>query len=307
MPSALMLTEDALPKYNESESDEQRIKDIYSYLFMLVEQLRYSLANLGASNFNDTELGLIGEGITEDLDAEVELITKALVGETGSVAQIIASGDALIARITDAEDKAAEAIMTVDGLRFSVSDGDGNSTVLTLMSGNTALDSATITITGVVTFNDLEKKGATKINGGNITTGTITAIDISACDVYGSNIHGSDITLYYESDQYDDCELKFMWGGTRVGTLGFDYDEDVSDTPAVSLSSRLSTDLMLTSANDLYIWARRGAVYLDSADYIKLQSDAVLIDNPTLYDTDGGEWTFSREGIFRNGILHFPI
>ena len=306
MPSALMLTEDALPKYNESESDEQRIKDIYSYLFMLVEQLRYSLGNLGASNFNDTELGLIGEGITAELDGEVSLITKALVGETGSIAQIIASGDALYARIADAEEKAVEAIATVDGLQFKVTNGEESST-LQLFSGNTVLTSANIQITGMVTFSDLETSGSTRINGGNIVTGTITAIDITACDIYGSDIRGSNVTLYYESNQCDDCDLKFMWGGTRVGTLGFDYDEDVSDTPFVCLSSGFSTDLMLTSANDLYMWARRGAILLESADYIKLQSDAVYIDNPTIYDANGGEWTFSREGIFRNGILHFPI
>ena len=325
MPTALMLTEDALPKYNERENDEQRIKDIYSYLFMLVEQLRYSLGNLGASNFNDTELDLLGEDITKELDDEVKLISHVLVGETGSLSQIIASGDAiytrlsniegdvtelyetadgLMLRIADAEDGLTEVIATVNGLTFKVSNGEESST-LKLYSGATLLTSANIKITGYVTFSDLEGEGTTVINGANVSTGTITAIEIAACDIYGSDIHGSNVTLYYDHDEYDDCAIYFDWGGSKVGYLGFEYDTDYSDRPFVMLSSKFSTDLWLKSAADMYINVKRD-LYVNATD-ITLTADAVYIDNPVLYDEDGGEWTFSQEGIFRNGVLHFPI
>jgi hypothetical protein len=289
-----MLTEDALPKYNERDNDEQRLKDIYSYLFMLVEQLRYSLGNLGASNFNETELNLIGEGITEELDGEVDLITKALVGETGSIAQILASGDALLARITDAEDKATEAIMTVDGLSFKVTNGEQSST-LQLFSGATVLSSANIQITGMVTFLDLKQSGKTQINGSNITTGTISAIDINGCN----------ITMYYDSDLGDDSSVTFVWGRRQVGSLGFKYDPDSGDNPYVALKTDFAMDLVIVSDNEMHINSEDG-MFINAAT-ITLSAEDVYIYRPTLYDVNNGAWTFSREGIKRNGVLHFPI
>ena len=294
MPSALMLTEDALPKYNERDNDEQRLKDIYSYLFMLVEQLRYSLGNLGASNFNETELNLIGEGITEELDGEVDLITKALVGETGSIAQILASGDALYARIANAEGKATEAIATLDGLQFKVTNGEQSST-LQLFSGATVLSSAKIQITGMVTFLDLQQTGKTQINGANITTGTISAIDINGCN----------ITMYYDSDYGDESSLSFVWGKRQVGGLGFSYDPNVSDDPYIALASDFGMNIHIDSDNEMYINSEEG-MFINAAE-ITLRAEDVYIYRPTLYDVNNGAWTFSREGIKRNGVLHFPI
>lgn len=61
-----------------------------------------------------------------------------------------------------------------DGMVLSTSNGSSSSTI-SLKSGGTTISSASITLTGMVTFSDLSTAGWTTINGSNITTGTIDA------------------------------------------------------------------------------------------------------------------------------------
>lgn len=61
----------------------------------------------------------------------------------------------------------------LDSISLSVSNYGTRST-LTLTAGETTLSSASINITGFVTFSNLSTSGQTTINGDNITTGTIT-------------------------------------------------------------------------------------------------------------------------------------
>lgn len=50
---------------------EQKLRAIEDYLVQLLEQLRYTLNNLGAENFNETDLKNIGEVITAPIEAEI--------------------------------------------------------------------------------------------------------------------------------------------------------------------------------------------------------------------------------------------
>lgn len=69
-------------------SVEERFGRIQSYLFMLQEQLRYSLANMDADNFNEEGLTEIGRIITEPLTISIEngeekkTVVKLRAGET---------------------------------------------------------------------------------------------------------------------------------------------------------------------------------------------------------------------------------
>ena len=49
-----------LLKFTGETSDSEKIEQITSYLFMLLEQLRYSLSNLDKDNFNEAGLDEIG-------------------------------------------------------------------------------------------------------------------------------------------------------------------------------------------------------------------------------------------------------
>ena len=65
-----------------------------------------------------------------------------------------------------------------DGITLTTTNGSTSSTIRIKHNGVT-IDSASVSFSGVVTFDDLETEGNTTINGANITTGTIDAAYIS--------------------------------------------------------------------------------------------------------------------------------
>ena len=60
------------PDINKKGSTDEKLRDIYNYLYMLVEQLRYSLANLGVNNFNEKEIESLAKTITEPVYLSLE-------------------------------------------------------------------------------------------------------------------------------------------------------------------------------------------------------------------------------------------
>ena len=226
MPSNILNTDIMFPQFREGQSSEQKLNDVLNYLFMLREQLRYSLANLGVENINPSSLDEIGEIITEpvyvqlsdaegnitSLTAEVGLLSSRLTDTEGNVSSMVQTTTSLSARVTDAEGNIGSLQLTsqslqasvsalngsvtsltatINGLTLSVTNGS-ESSVLRLMSGTAQLSSANITFSGMVTFTDLANTGTgTVINGGNVSTGEISAISISACTIDGSTVSGS--------------------------------------------------------------------------------------------------------------------
>lgn len=72
-------------------------------------------------------------------------------------------------------------------LTLSVSNGE-ESSVISLKNGEITLASKTITLSGLVSFTDLSTKGATTINGDNITTGKISAALVDTSDLVVENV-----------------------------------------------------------------------------------------------------------------------
>lgn len=327
MPTALMLTEDALPKYNEAQDDTQRIKEIYNYLFMLVEQLRYSLANLGVQNFNETELDNISDSISDPLKEDIGMLSHTIENQSGSIAELTLTADALVSRMTNAEGDIStltqtatslssrissaegdisEISQTVNGLSFSVTNGSSSS-IIRLMSGSIQLSSANITFSGMVTFSDLSTAGRTTINGGNITTGTIEAIDISGCTITGSEFksvltssgyNSGTLSFYYQTESY-------LAGGIILDDTGSGgiYESRYRMFLYTNNVRGVAFGLKLQSAGSTSIEANQG-VYIYGSSYITLDSGSdVTINNPVLIDSSGGTWVFNSQGIFRDGYL----
>lgn len=327
MPTALMLTEDALPKYNEAQDNTQRIKEIYNYLFMLVEQLRYSLANLGVQNFNEAELDNISDSISDPLKDDINVVTKKISDVEGNVNELVISSEALSNRITDAEGNInqltltavslnsrisdaegniSEISQTVNGLSFSVTNGSSSS-IIRLMSGSIQLSSASISFSGMVTFSDLSTSGRTTINGGNITTGTIEAIDISGCTITGSEFksvltssgyNSGTLSFYYQTESY-------LAGGIVLDDTGSGgiYESRYRMFLYTNNVRGVAFGLKLQSAGSTSIEANQG-VYIYGSSYITLDSGGdVTINNPVLIDSSGGTWVFNSQGIFRDGYL----
>lgn len=318
MPSNLMLSEQALPKFTEGQGDRERIAAIYNYLYMLLEQLRYTFANLGRENINDTEFEVMADTITEplflrleDTDGNVsvlqntaELLASRIQNAEGDISSLVQTASSLTSRIEGAEGSITEISQTVHGLTFTVENGSSYS-MLRLLANGIELTSANIAFTGVVTFGDLENEGFTTINGSNIKTGKIKAIEIDGCDITGSLLNtileadgtvSGAVNLYYIDKDY-------LAGGIRLDDTGagteierqyrmFLYTNEVNGVPfAMKLQSAGGVSIE-TPAN---IWQEAGTE-------ICLVAPDVQIDNCTI-NTPGGHYTFTDGGIYFNGEL----
>lgn len=72
MPGNILNADTGFPQFTGSESNEQKLDKVMNYLYMLLEQLRYTLNNLDSDNFNETGLKEIAEGISRPLATSFE-------------------------------------------------------------------------------------------------------------------------------------------------------------------------------------------------------------------------------------------
>lgn len=236
MPNSLLSADTMFPNFRDGQGTDAKIDEITNYLYMLLEQLRYTLANLGQENFNATELDGIANWITDPVFVKLE-------GVEGEMATIGVSLDGLYTRVTDAEGNISVLTQTAEGLTSRMTDAEGNISVLTqsattlgtritnaegsistltqsvdsitlnVANGTTSsvislskdgavVSSQQIVMSGLVTFASLQTSGATIINGDNISTGKISAITLQACQMDCTLLSGQSesdgkISFYY--------------------------------------------------------------------------------------------------------------
>lgn len=328
MPSNILNTDVMFPQLTGGKSTEQTIYEVLNYLYMLREQLRYSLANLGIENINPTSFEEIANIITEpvylqlkdeegnmaSLIAEVDSLSSRLTDTEGNVSSLVQTTTSLSTRMTDAEGnigtlqvtatslqtsvssldgEVTKITQTVNGLELSVTNGE-DSSVLRLMSGSAQLSSATIEITGMVTFSDLSNTdGKTVINGGNVSTGTISAINIEGCNITGSTFKtilsssgnvGGEIKMYYINDVSDN----YLAGGLRLDSDGgsgdaryrlFLFTENVlGENFALKLDA--AGAMSLESGSDIYIIANGSGEVSISGSTIRLIGQVLVNGSP---------------------------
>ena len=72
MPSNILAADVLFPHLTAEQSTDEKFTVVTDYLYMLLEQLRYTLANLGQENFNETELDSIGKVIMEPVYVQLQ-------------------------------------------------------------------------------------------------------------------------------------------------------------------------------------------------------------------------------------------
>lgn len=306
MPTSFFSMENQLPRVGDNLSLEAKVDQIHSYLYQLVEQLRYTMGNLGRENLNDTEYINITNEISEPLEKDISVIVKSLAGADGTLTDLTLVPGALLIRMSDAEGAVSELSQTVNGLTLSVSNGSYSSTIK-LMSGSIQLASSVISFSGMVTFSDLSGEGRTTINGSNITTGTISAINIEGCTISGSLFKST-----LESDGSPSGALSFYYINENNLAGGILLDDTGAGTTfeaqyRMFLYTRsvggVAFGLKLLAAGGMSLESYK-SIYMYAPSYITLECDgSISIHNPILIDADGGRWTFNSEGIFRDGSL----
>lgn len=114
MPTSLLSTDTMFPNFKGNETTEEKVDQIQNYLYMLVEQLRYSMANVGKENFNETEFDSIVNLITEPVYLQLK-------NETGEInSSIQATAENLTLRIEGVNENLGETNQIVTTLQASV-------------------------------------------------------------------------------------------------------------------------------------------------------------------------------------------
>lgn len=274
MPSNLLTVDTAFPAFTEEQTTDQKLDVVTNYLYMLLEQLRYTLQNLGMGNFNGAELTELGLMISEPISVHLEslegnlldlrITTSGLSAQienvAGSVHDLEITADQLTSQIEDAEGNISAIEQYAKSITLSVTNGETSSTVK-LLAGGVEIASQVISMNGLVTFTGLED-GTTVINGGCIQTGII------------------------------DAEYLNLTGAIRFPDLSSDVQDDISQA--------------LSTASDAYDLAYGNQL----PSYIKsTYIDATKIQSPQVYAGEfyGNEFNVYAEGEDGSFSLFAPV
>ena len=321
MPSNWLYIDSNFPTFTGEESLKEQVTTIQNYMYMLVEQLRYTLHNLDLSNMNQTAVGAWEDAITEPIYVQLEGsderitqiaittagLTARMSDAEGNITALQTTSEGLALQITNAEGDitALQATagelsstvanqqgqitalqQTVNGFSISASNGESSSWIY-LTSGGITLASAQIAFTGMVTFWDLEQSGATTINGDNITTGTI----------YADIIHlGGQMDVYQTA-----------YGFSLGGYIGYmsGMSASGSSTPGIAIASSNEAAVVICTTNG----ARMGydgvstvtctgtQVEIYSAYSVFLEGDTVYINGEPAATSDARLKTDARQDV----------
>lgn len=123
MPTTFQLVETTFPN-GEGKNTQEQIEGIYDYLFVLLEQLRYTLFNLDDSNVNPNAMSDFIKNIREPIYAKIEDTDK-------NVNELSITAKGLSARISSAEGNITQLGATANGLSARISSNEGSITNLT--------------------------------------------------------------------------------------------------------------------------------------------------------------------------------
>ena len=250
MPSNWLYIDTNFPSFTQKESVNDKVETMQDYLFMLVEQLRYTLHNLDLSNMNKTAA-----------DEFVKQITDPIYGD-----------------IKDAEGNITQLQATAKGLQASVSNLNGSVTNLTAdVNGIRATVSTKIDATQAQSIFDQSATGFTlgatsgengtifKLNYNGVQVASTGSIDlcVDAVNIYGTltagALRGGSVSLLAGNTPVGSMDLAYTgtgqvgvgltatYGGMKMHAAGNIFLEselgpfaligkdDASDYPVVSL------------------------------------------------------------------------
>ena len=235
MPSNWLYIDTNFPSFTQKESVNDKVETMQDYLFMLVEQLRYTLHNLDLSNMNKTAADEFVKQITDPIYGEIK-------DAEGNITQVALVAEGLAARIGDAEGNITQLQATAKGLQASVSNLDGAITNIKAdVNGIRATVSTKIDATQAQSIFDQSAEGFTlaassgedgtvfklKYNGALIaSTGSID-VCVDAVNIYGTltatKLRGGSISVV--DDDNNEC-------GTIQTTYASssDYKLDISSS-----------------------------------------------------------------------------
>lgn len=182
MPSSLQTLDTAFPKIDDHKTTEENFNQVVNYLYMLLENLRYTLGNLGEENFNDAELESLAKLIREPIWARIE-------DNEGNIHTLNVTAENLLSQVSDINGNLSTLQQTAETLSSEISDVEGNVSTLTQTAESLSsrisdnegnISSLTQTVSGL--------SSRISDNEGNISSLTQTASSLSSkiSDVEGN-------------------------------------------------------------------------------------------------------------------------
>lgn len=117
MPANWLYMDSKFPDFNGDISTEEKLEQLQNYLYMLVEQMRYTTQNLDTTNLNQTALNSWEEAITKPLylmlEGEGERLTQLSVTADGLTA-MVQSQQQQVQEVKDAQEDAQNALEGLD-------------------------------------------------------------------------------------------------------------------------------------------------------------------------------------------------
>ena len=143
MPNAWAMIDTSFPTFTGKETYREQVGALQDYLYLVVEELKYQLANLNTQNWNKTALETFQKDTTAETDEQVKLLQEQLVSITNRLTAFNTSLSQLTERV---KDSAEELPKLWEGLELLAGDVDARSEII-VPDGN---GGATIGKTGAV-------------------------------------------------------------------------------------------------------------------------------------------------------------
>lgn len=220
MPTTFQLVETTFPN-GEGKDTQEQINGVYDYLFVLLEQLRYTLFNLDGSNINQNALSEFIKNISEPIYAKI-----ADTDENVNEISITAKG--LDARLSDAEGNITQLDTTAKGLQVSVSNLDGAVTnIKTDVNGIRATVSTKIDATQAQSIFDQSATGftlgATSGENGTIFKLNYNGVQIASTGTVDLHVKSVNIDGTLTAGALRGGSVSLLAGDTPVGSMDLAY------------------------------------------------------------------------------------
>ena len=307
MPSSLQTLDTAFPKIDDHQTTEENFNQVVNYLYMLLENLRYTLGNLGEDNFNDTELDSIGKLITEPVWARI-------ADDEGNIHTLNVTAENLLSQVSDLDGNLSALQQTAETLSSRITTADGNISALTQTANSLSskISDAEGNISSLSqTVNGLSSKISTA--EGNISSLQQTAGTLST---KVSNVEGSVSTLTQTvngfslsvSNGTSSSTIKLMSGSTVISSKSISFSgmvtfSDLSTKGSTTINGSNITTGTINACNingvNVTGCTIKGSRYYNSGGktWMEVGKDLNGVDNDA-YALYVANSTYSNTGIF---------
>lgn len=191
MPNGLFSADTQFPQFTGNETEKQKLEKVQSYLYILLEQLRFTLANMDKNNFNETGFQEISEEITRPVVKRYESLDLTVQSDKdGTSASIQITGEGL---------KTEAKIIQFSGIvTFKALEEEGK-----------------------------KEENYTIINGAHIKTGTIDTMELKGNKIEGGEIDGANFYCTMDADNKTTGDVMLCYptrnnvvGGLQINNSG---------------------------------------------------------------------------------------